>query len=347
MKKTTAISDVRRTKFSFAALYMTPTTKQVASMKLSVEGVASKKSMAIPIVITVFVVSGYLAFALAANLFQWLFIVACVSIVVAIGIVVTRWTMERRSVRDARRGFIFENFANDNDLSYSLLMNMPEYPGVIFHSGESRKICDRLYANDNSFEVGNYEYTVRHGKSSSTYVYGYLRIQLKRRVAHMLLDSKGNNLNLFGGSFSNLPIEMTKDQVLSLEGDFDKYFTLYAPAEYERDALYVFTPDLMALLIDTVAEYDAEVIDDQLYIYGSEFNLMDPKTWEKITEIITTVGEKTIDRTDYYADERVGSRRLNLVAEQGKRLRKGVSWRTSLVIGFVLIYFILQIVMRQ
>ena len=40
----------------------------------------------------------------------------------------------------------------------------------------------------------------------------------------------------------------TRTQVLSLEGDFDRYFTLYCPKEYERDALYVFTPDLMALL---------------------------------------------------------------------------------------------------
>jgi hypothetical protein len=266
---------------------------------------------------------------------------------VAIGVILTRWAMERTGMREARRGFIFENFANDNNLSYSMLVEMPEYPGVIFHSGDSRKIRDRLCAKDDSFEVGNYEYTVRSGKTSSTYVYGYLRIKLKRRVAHMLLDSKGNNLNIFGGSFSNLPIEMSKDQVLSLEGDFDKYFTLYAPAEYERDALYVFTPDLMALLIDTVAEYDAEVIDDQLFIYGGEFNLLDSAIWKKITEIIATVGEKTIDRTDYYADERVGSRKLNIIAERGKRLRKGTSWRVIVVTGFVLAYFILQIVIRQ
>lgn len=50
-----------------------------------------------------------------------------------------------------------------------------------------------------------------------------------------------------------------RDQVLSLEGDFDRYFTPYCPKQYERDALSVFTPDLMALCIDEAAPFDIEI----------------------------------------------------------------------------------------
>ncbi|MDB5186742.1 MAG: hypothetical protein JWM07_214 [Candidatus Saccharibacteria bacterium] len=347
INKKAAVHDKVLGNLSLAALDMTPTAEQTVIMKQSTEGVTVKKSIALPVIMTVLVVSVYMAVAISANLFQWGVIVICTTFVIAVGAVFARWSTERLILRNARRSVILENFANESGLSYSLLVEKPELVGVIFQLGDSSKIRDRFCSDDDTFEVGNYEYTVRHGKSRTTYVYGYLRIKLERKVAHMFLDSIGNNMNIFGNSFSNIPIAMTSDQILSLEGDFDKYFTLYAPAEYEQDALYVFTPDLMALLIDTVADYDAEVIDDQLFIYGSEFNLLDKLVWEKITKIVATVGEKTIDRTDYYADERVGNRRLNVVAEPGKRLRRGISWQTKLAVGFTLIYFIIEILIRQ
>jgi hypothetical protein len=130
---------------------------------------------------------------------------------------------------------------------------------------------------------------------------------------------------------------MNKDQTLSLEGDFNEHFTLYAPKEYERDALYIFTPDLMALLIDNVSKFDVEVIDDQLFVYGSEFRLVDENVWRRIFAIITNVGQKTISQTDYYADERVGDRSVDVVAEPGRRLRQGLSWQ---VIVFAVLFII-------
>lgn len=247
-----------------------------------------------------------------------------------IGVLVSEKVMERR-IR-------FENFALENGLTYLPNEVSSDYQGVIFTSGSQRRLYDRFCSD--GFEVGNYRYTVRHGKSSTTYKYGYIRIKLQRNVAHMLLDGKSNNTNILGASITNLPIIMSKDQVLSLEGDFDQYFTLYAPKEYERDALYIFTPDLMALLIDNVAKFDVEVIDDQLFVYGSEFQLVDESIWRRIFAIITTVGQKTISQTDYYADERIGDRSIDTVAQQGKRLRRGVAWQV-IAIGIVYIMYVL------
>ncbi|MEO7546479.1 MAG: hypothetical protein ABIT21_09370 [Terrimesophilobacter sp.] len=76
-------------------------------------------------------------------------------------------------------------------------------------------------------------------------------------VPNMILDAKSNNF-----LWTNLPQNFSRNQVLSLEGDFDKHFTLYCPKEYEHDALYVFTPDLMTRLIDHAAGYDVELVDD-------------------------------------------------------------------------------------
>ena len=83
-------------------------------------------------------------------------------------------------------------------------------------------------------------------------------------LPHIVLDSTGNN-SVFG---SNLPVTFDADQLLGLEGDFDRHFSLYCPADYERDALYLFTPDIMARFIDNAAVLDVEIVDDWLFLYG-------------------------------------------------------------------------------
>ena len=115
-------------------------------------------------------------------------------------------------------------------------------------------------------------------------------------------------------------------QILHLEGDFDKHFTLYCPQQYERDALYVFTPDLMALLIDNAAPFDVEIVDSWMSVYSSAaFDLRQPMIHQRLLGIVDTVGAKTLSQTDRYADERVGDFAANMVAPQGQRLKRSVS----------------------
>src|SRR5690606_30290463 len=155
--------------------------------------------------------------------------------------------------------------------------------------------------------------TVGSGKHARNYNYGYIRIKLPRRLPHMLLDAKGNN---FLGRFSNLPSSFRKDQVVSLEGDFDKYFTLYAPNGYDTDVRYVFTPDIMQLVIDTAASYDVEVIDDNLYLYSKDnLKLTSPTDMEQLVALTNRLNDKFYHRTDYYADHRTeNARESNLIA---------------------------------
>src|SRR5690606_32829643 len=77
--------------------------------------------------------------------------------------------------------------------------------------------------------------------------YAYVALRLETMLPHFVLDATRNN-RTFG---SSIPMPIAGGQTLSLEGDFDSHVTLHCPQGYERDALYVFTPDLMALLIDT------------------------------------------------------------------------------------------------
>ena len=166
---------------------------------------------------------------------------------------------------------------------------------------------------------------------------GYLAITLPRRLPQMILDARSNDR----GPFSSLLHRPQGDQMLSLEGDFDRYFRLYVPNGYERDALYVFTPDLMALCIDETGDLDIEIRDDQLIVTkpgGFDLHLID--TWQRFSRIRNTVGALTWDQTDQYVDDRAQSPTLvfaapseNEVGPGGRRLRKRVPRVILLVTG--------------
>jgi hypothetical protein len=223
-------------------------------------------------------------------------------------------------------------FAELNGFTFSTRDADPSYPGMIFRIGRARQALDHIVRPAPRFlDIGNFRYTTGSGKNKKTRTWGFMALHLDRRVPHMLLDAKANN---FLGS--NLPAHFSRDQVLSLEGDFDRHFTLYCPREYERDALYVFTPDLMALLIDEAGAFDVEVVDDWMFVYASApFRMGDGPQLQRMLRIVDTVGAKTVDRTDFYADERIGDRRINLVAPQGARLRRGIPWATIVITAIV------------
>ena len=250
----------------------------------------------------------------------------------AIGVVVAVTALGLMILREAcktdEKFFRLSNFASINNLQYTFMRkesNAPTNNGIFFHDGHSRTTYDII--SSDSFEIGNYSYVVLNknrgfGKHQAFHQVAYVRINLRRNVPHLILDSKRNNAHLFGLNISNLPVGLKKSQSMGLEGDFDDYFTLYAPEGYQHDALYILTPDLMALLIDEAQDYDVEMVDNYLYIYSSEhFTMTDEETLKRLFAIISLVGNKTINRTSYYADERVGKRSANVVDTSGARLK--------------------------
>jgi hypothetical protein len=239
----------------------------------------------------------------------------------------------------AHRRIRLSEFAARNNLEYAFNVPYDNRPGIIFEQGDSRTFSEILYAADKPFsEIGNFQYVTGSGKSRQVHLHGFIRIKLPRRLPHMVLDARSNNLF---GKLTNLPIGFSADQQLSLEGDFNEHFTLYAPVEYKRDALYVFTPDVMQALIDTANGYDCEVIDDDLYIYpGVRAQITDPVQLEKILKLSQILQREFDDQTDYYADERVGDRSLNLIAPSGARLKTGMSATAIVTAAIVIIYIV-------
>lgn len=347
------------TNLDFAPLTAPVTKDELAAFRRE-PGATSRSATANIFVIVVFILVGAAMFfgVVASGLAIdsggssgfWLFIV--VAIIVIAGFIAVRWF---EGWVNQKRWLRLTRFARANGLEFAANSDVPGYPGAIFQTGNSRTVPERLYRRDGRFiDFGNYRYTTGSGKNKSTHHWGYLAIKLDRMLPQMVLDAKANN---FLGT--NLPMTFSRNQILHLEGKFDRYFTLYCPRQYERDALYVFTPDLMARLIDEAADFDVEIVDDWILFYTQQkFDLADPATLAGIFRIIDTVGEKTLDRTELYADSRMagsdgatlaaagaplGSRLANnTVASQGRRLRKGLSVGTIIVVVAVGIYAVIN-----
>lgn len=239
--------------------------------------------------------------------------------------------------RNLGQSIMLAKFATMNGMTYRYDAPFDFRDGLIFREGHSQEYTDLLQATDRNFaEIGNYQYVTGSGKNRQTHCYGFVRIQLPRKLPNMVLDGKKNNAF---GRFSNLPQTFDRNEEMSLEGDFDTYFTLYAPAQYKTDALYIFTPDVMQALIDTVGDYDCEVIDDSFYIYNSrKFDLTKREHFEHIAAIADTLRPELTKQSKLYADDNVGNRVADIVAPAGARLKTRMSAITIVFIVLFVLY---------
>ncbi|SIN95307.1 hypothetical protein [Agromyces cerinus] len=224
-------------------------------------------------------------------------------VVAALVLVVVAIVRRVRRGSDWQRWYRLDRFAAANGFDFAVTSPDPPYPGTVFGLGRNRTSYDRLRSTSGRFaELGSYRYTTGSGDDERVSSWGYIAVALDRPVPHMLLDARANDR-----VFSSLPSAFARSQVLSLEGDFDRHFTLYAPSAYERDALYVFTPDLMALLIDEAAGWDVELVDRWLFLYAPDpIDSADVGAWRRAFRAADLVGAKVVSRTQRYADERSG-----------------------------------------
>jgi hypothetical protein len=237
-----------------------------------------------------------------------------------------------------RRAKLYK-FALANNARFISGVKNPGYSGAIFNYADERSITDAI-ALPNGTEIGNYMYASGSGRSRTEKHWGYVRVKLVRKLPHMLLDAKSNNIF---GKLSNLPESFGK-QTLSLEGDFDKYFTLYVPEGYQRDALYALTPDVMAALVDAGKEFDIEIVDDELFIYGPAIDLGLQSRIEPLLAVVDRIGTELRDQTDRYHDDRTANYAENVVAEPGRRLKKRMSTLQIIISVAVTAYVIFSVV---
>ncbi|WP_445443748.1 hypothetical protein [Clavibacter sp. km1a] len=151
------------------------------------------------------------------------------------------------------------------------------------------------------FRASGVEFGVVRRRRARRGGWTYVAVTLPVPLPHLVLDATANDRH-----GSDLPASVRGAQRLSLEGDFDRSFRLYAPAEYERDALYLLTPDVMAALVDDARDFDVEMVDDTLVFFRRELaDYAEPEPWIAVGRILDGVAARIRRRALRYRDERV------------------------------------------
>jgi uncharacterized membrane protein YciS (DUF1049 family) len=255
---------------------------------------------------------------------------------VAFGLIpaIMYWKQKRRLTERSVRLW---RFAQQNNTDYTTVIPLG-LDGSAFQVGFMKQRRNVVSADgDNGFEIGDYFFKTsqKEGEGLSKSI-GYMKISLGRKLPNMILDAHSNDGRVFGLRVSDTTAYIHQSQKLMLEGDFNQYFTLYVPKGYERDALYIFTPDLMALFIDNVSSYDAEIIGNQLYIYASDPFSLDTSVFQRLMTIRSIIATKLIHQTRNYADAAIADKAKDIIAPQGASIKqKSLSGRDIVIISIV------------
>lgn len=159
------------------------------------------------------------------------------------------------------RGRFWRQFAAAHGFTYEPKGNPTGEAAVMFRQGHSRQIRHVVagVVNRRHVRIFSYQFTVGSGKTSHTYPYTVFEFKFTGHFPHLYCNQLFNSYGVKVGEVIPLPLE------------FEKQFTLYAPKEYEIEALEIFTPDLLADLLDRGLQHDIEIVDQELLIFTAGY----------------------------------------------------------------------------
>lgn len=174
-------------------------------------------------------------------------------------------------VANRMRGYLMQQFAKSLGYQYIKKGDMESVSGEIFKVGHSQKITHVISGDEESrpTRIFLYQYTIGYGKNSHTYNYTIFETSFSGNMPHMLLHKVG----MFSSDGSGF-FHFSGGEHLSLEGDFDKHFSLYVEKEFEIEAHQIFNPHFMEELINTSKSLKSlgfESYKNKLYIYTPKY----------------------------------------------------------------------------
>ena len=160
-----------------------------------------------------------------------------------------------------------QQFAAANGYTYTAKVPFAGLDGLLFQIGYAKTVVDLVSGTfqNNPISLFTYSYTTGAGKSQQTHNSTVYELQFDIKLPDMLIESAGHT---FGSSLF-MGYSGGKKEMIKLEGDFNKYFSLSVPRGYEIEALEIFTPDVMAELIDHAKKLSLEIVNGHLFIYDN------------------------------------------------------------------------------
>lgn len=221
-------------------------------------------------------------------------------IVAGIGLMLYVALMARRS---ASRGAAIRQLAASRGWRLEHDVSSRPWGGSIDEQIERNGRYTREYldarGDEHPFETATRTFTVGSGQGATLVTCRAVKIPLGSELPRMTLRSRSG-----GGVLGQLPKRSRGTNVLRLEGNFSDLFELSVPSGYERDALYLLTPDLMVVLLDNVADLDLETVDSTLHVYLPADDLSRPDALRRLLTVVAVLDDRFGLRARRYRDDR-------------------------------------------
>jgi hypothetical protein len=141
----------------------------------------------------------------------------------------------------------------------------------------------------------------------------FLATDMPRPLPHLMIDSLRNG---------RLRTVLPGTQRVSLEGDMDRHFAVYAPSGYARDALQLLTPDVLVCLLEHGRRWDIEVVEDRVFVAsGRSARRFDRSEIPALLRFAELIAGELGHQASTYTDPRAAAPRRE-VALAGRRLRR-------------------------
>ncbi len=239
------------------------------------------------------------------SILSWIFVGAIDAAIVASYV----WWLRKltRSVRLAK-------LAKANNLQFRALIKNFFQTGTAFARGMNSQTRPAIYDSEKDFLLGRYYVEPSQNQSGA-------QIRLPFTFASFRLPSQAPHIIAKNVRSRIIPTSGLAGQnaSLKLEGEFAKTFTLFCPKKYERDALYIFTPDVMAAILNCARDCEIEIVDDRLFVYSrSDRMFHDPENLAKMFAVMDELKKRFAKQTKLYRDERS---QIGNVAPTARRMR--------------------------
>lgn len=205
--------------------------------------------LAILLTILVLLVIGFLLFTLLLTPFIYIYI-------------------KRFLIKENVSAIKLSNFAVKNSFTYRHGMTVkinpskadPNYVQVDIKGVLGAEVGDVFASNIVSGTYKDFSFDI-----FSTYggFFRVMKIKLAHKYPHIILDSTANNTPV-----SRLSHFFSENNRITLEGDFNNYFKVYAKAA-AVDTLRILSPDTMQIMVKSGHKNDIEIIEDSLNIIST------------------------------------------------------------------------------
>lgn len=157
------------------------------------------------------------------------------------------------------RILFWQKFAESRQWRYAPVGGVTMENGLIFTQGEDRSVRHIVEGSiDNRpfkiFTYGFFYRSLENKKYPRTFT--VFSFRYTGSSPHLYLDRLHDAFGL-----------KAVGQKLNMPSEFAKQFALYAPAEYEIEALAIYTPELLVALLDQKQKFDIECIEQWLCLY--------------------------------------------------------------------------------